>query len=255
MYDIQLRKGGRLFVKVWSSKTNEYRETEVDYEDLSVYLHDPICFDRDVRLKDIFLLFSRDVKLFAGSTSCPFLSDFTNEAMLPTTQSQAIKNGLSGIVVSWLASQEEGGNWHEDAHVFICPTIHGVGNEEEFNLSTIRMNEISTLPVVLDISLKIVDSKNQDVLFQGLKPFTLLEVSKAILDELGSNPPDFREFISSEDYATNSSTEDIRDMIDKCIEEHKKIVPCKICGEDAKSYHFGKPNNICGRCFSKTREN
>lgn len=254
MYDIQLRKGGKLFVKSWSSRTNNYREKEVEYEFLSTHLHDAICFDQDIRLKDVFLLFRRNVDLFAGSASCPFLSDFTEEAMLPVVPSKAMRAGLGGIVVGWIASQQEGGNWHEDAHVYIYPTIHGVGLEKDFDLSVLKINEISGLPVVLDTTLEIVDANNEKVLFEGVKPFSLLEVSRAILDELGSNPPDLREFIS-DSYAAGIDSPDISEKISKCIEEHNKIIPCKICGEDTKSYHFGKPEDICGKCFSKTKEN
>lgn len=254
MYDIQLRKGGRLFVKHWSARSGDYKEREVDYNALSIHLHDAVCFDSDIRLKDIFLLFNWNAHLFADSTSCPFLLEFIDEAMLPVVDSASIKKGLGSVVVNWVASQEQGGNWHEDAHVYIYPTIHGVGLDKDFDLSVIKMNEISMLPVILDNTLEIVDAKTEEILFKGVKPFSLLEVSKAIMDELGSNPPDLREFIS-ESYAAGIDAPDISDKINKCIEEHQKIVPCELCGEDSKSYHFGKPSDICGKCFSKTKEN
>lgn len=253
MYDIQLRKGGKLFVKSWSTRHNDYREEEVEYEYLSSHLHDPVCFDRDVRLKDVFLLMSRDVELFSGAASCPFLSEFVEEAMLPTIPSKARDSGLGSLIVEWVATSEEDGNWHEEAHLYIYPTIRGVGAELEFDLGTMRINEISMLPIVLDTNLEIIDRKTEEIIFEGIKPYSLLEMSKAVLDELGANPPDFREFMNSD--MLDEVAPDINEKINRCIEEHNKIKPCKMCGNDTKSYHFRKPDDVCGKCFEKMRGN
>lgn len=252
MYDIQLRKSGKLFVKVWSAKDEDYKEREVSYGDLSIHLHDYVCFDKDIRLKDVFLLFRRDVSLFAGAVGCPFLEDLVEEAMLPAAPGK--EKGLAAFVVSWLAYKEMGGEFNENPHVFTCPVMSGVGLDTDFDLSMVHINQVSTMPIVLDTSFEIVDPNIEKVIFHGNKIFTLLDISKAVLDELGSNPPEIREYISNE-HLLDTPVPDVAAKLEEHILQAAQGKACKLCGNNTKSYHFNKPDDICGRCFEKEREN
>lgn len=240
MYDIQLRKGGKLFVKIWSAKDNDYQEKEVDYNDLSFHLHDTICFESGVVLKDLFILFKKDIKLFSLATGCIFLESFIEEIGLPNKPSKIIESGLSGFSVNWVA--------YSNKFLDIYPIVKGLGFQD-FDIGMIKMNEISRLPIILNHQCYIIDEENNNILLKTYKPFTLLNISKAILDELGSNPPKVRDFINEFGELPTP------DVVDKIMECFNKVAKCNICGKDVKSYHFNKPNDICGECFDKSKEN
>lgn len=241
MYDLQLRKGGKLFVKVWSAKNNKYSESEVGYDNLNMYLHDFVCFEQGVKLIDVFSLFKRDPELFALATGCSYLSDLINEIKLPE-KSEIYKNKLGGIVVSWLASKESG----DFNYIDIAPMVHGAGMDKDFDVSSVPLGDISLLPVLLDTTFELVDREENTVLIKSSKPFTLLEVLRSLVDEFGSLPLSVKDCVG-----VSTSAFDI----DSHLSVEKTSIKCTKCGRRTHSYIFQKPNDICECCFNKTREN
>lgn len=235
MYDIQLKKGGKLVSRLYSMKNT--LEGEVNSQDLNFHISDTIDLESGVKLRDVFLLFSKNMELFGSLSGCPFIEDVIDEALKPVSKSPIIDKGLSALVVKWVV--------HDDCEgIGMYPTLSGMGLEKDFSLMSLPINEISFLPLVLDISFDVF--RKEKVVFSTKKPFTLLDISKAILDELASWPPDMRDLID-EDF-NEVAPEKI-----KAIIETKK--PCKKCGGDAREHVFGKPKNICSKCFQSSKEN
>lgn len=249
MYDIQLRKGGRLIVKVWDTRKKYFKEIEVEDEDVVFHLHDKICFDSDITLKDIFLLISKSPSLFSAAASCPFLEDFIDEALDDTVESASREEGMGALIIKWIAYIDDDGGF--DHHI----NFFGVGNNTEFNLTFVPLNEFNMLPVILDTKFEIYKMDNETPIFTTVKAFSLLEIVRGILDEIASmGPPEMRMFAQDGLAATYDEVdfEKIKDSIEKEIE---KMRPCKKCGKDTMSHHFGKPKNICGDCFEKEKAN
>jgi hypothetical protein len=249
MYDLQLKKGGKIIAKIWDPRIKKSVEREIDYDDLNFHIYDTICVERGFTLKDALFLFSRDVELFSVLASCPFLDDLIKEGCAPTKNSKLRDEGLSALVVRWIAC-------NDSEYLGIYPTLFGVGLDKEYSLSFSSLNEISMLPLVLEENFVIHQADTEKELFSSVKPFTLLEFSKAIFDEFMNWPPDMREMIQdelSQDYPIDSE-EELKEKVKRIVNE-RKSEQCKVCKAEINTSAFGKPDNICTTCFSKLKEN
>jgi hypothetical protein len=55
-YDLQLRRYGILVTREFDEKVNDFIDRRIKPTDFSFHLNDTICLDRNVVLKDFFIL-------------------------------------------------------------------------------------------------------------------------------------------------------------------------------------------------------
>lgn len=258
--DIQLKKGGRLFVKEWDSEENDFVEQEIDDEEFTFHLYDSICLDNNITLRDIFYMIKRNLGACSIAVGCPFLEDLVDEALSTPKRSEERK-GLVALNLSWSVFIEE-----DDEGQFIIDHISfsGIG-DKEYTLEFTPINELVLYPLMLNEDYIVHDgSIDEKIHLSSRKRFMLIDILRGIVDELSyMGPPDIREFALSE-LKKNSETdedgiprifthEDLEKRMKKKMEEGKK--PCRICGKDARSPDFGKPADVCPDCYKFIKEN
>jgi hypothetical protein len=258
--DLQLKKGGRLFIKEWDGEESDFVEQEVDVEEFAFHFYDSICLDKDIKLRDVFLMAKQNLAACSMSVGCPFLDDLIDEA-LATPKKNKNKSGMVALRLAWSVFIEE-----EDEGESILDHIsfHGIG-DKEYALEFTPLNELALYPLIIDEDYVVYDSREDEKIHLSTKKkFTLIDLLRGIIDELSyMGPPDIREFALAE---LQKSAEKDKDGMPKLftheelerrlkekMEKNKK--PCRICGEDARSPDFGKPDDICPRCYKNIKEN
>ena len=108
------------------------------------------------------------------------------------------------------------------------------------------MGEIALLPVILDTTFELIDRENNDILIKSFKPFTLLDISRALVDELGSLPPSMKDYVEFSQFPFD---ENLQPSVET------QSFKCSKCGKISQDYVFQKPNDICDCCFQKRKEN
>jgi hypothetical protein len=232
--DLQLRSGGKLFVLIWNGINEEFVEREIEYEDLSYYAHHTICLENGITLRDVFLLFLKDIGFFASTSTSAFMNELIEDMSTQIFSSNSIQNEISALSVGWVAKNDKEG-------LFLYSSFVGIGEDEKdfFELTSIDLNEISTLPIILNTKLNIIDMKSGDILFSSKKLFLLSDFAKAILEEFGGFAP----------------IEIIDEDIFECTFETNMYNSCIKCGKSTSIQYFNKPKNICIKCFKKDRLN
>jgi len=258
-YDLQLRKGGKLFTSEWNIQEKNYMEREILQEDLLSHLYDSICFGKNITLRDIFLFMSRNVSAFSAVVACPFLEDLIEEALAEPKIDE--ERDIAILKLSRVLTVEDGklNSYFE---------FYGVGKKECYALEFTPINELALYIIVLDEEIVIEDVDDNKIYLKAKKTYTLADILIGIIDELAfMGPPDVREFafeelkkrceeITPDDKVENYRTFTAEDFNRKIKEEKEKNkVPCRICGEDSRSQYFEKPENMCKKCFKNIREN
>jgi hypothetical protein len=260
-YDLQLRKGGKLFTNEWNVQEKNYIEREVQQEDLLFHLYDSICFSKNVTLRDIFLLMARNISAFSSVVGCPFLEDLIEEALSDPKMGKD-KNGLAILKLSRILVIEDG---ELRSHF----EFHGIGQKECYALEFTPINELVLYTIILNEVVVVEDCKDENKIYlKANKAYTLADILVGIIDELAfMGPPDVREFaleelkkrceeIPPDNKVENYRTFTIEDFERKMEEEKENNkVPCGMCGEDSRAQCFEKPRDICKKCFEKIREN
>lgn len=260
-YDLQLRRGGKLFTSEWSSEDKDYIEREIEQEDLIFHLHDSVCLEKGVKLRDIFLFLNRNVDAFSAVVGCPFLNELIEEG-LSDPKINKDKEGIAILELSRMAIMDK-----NELHFNF--SFNGVGEKECYALEFMPVNELALYPVVLNESVSVEDVDDDELVhLEAEQAYTLAELLTGVIDELGfMGPPDVRGFAFEElkkrceeippdgeiDNYRTFTTEDLEKKIKEEQENNK--VPCCMCGEDARAQCFGKPTDICEKCFMSTREN
>jgi len=259
-YDLQLRKNGILVAKEWDHRIRDYTERVIENEDIIFHLDDTICLDRNVLLKDLFLLIIQNTKLWSVVTSCQFLDELMEEALSPVVQDEDT-TGINFLELDWLVSVSA--DEDDASFIFEHTDFHGVGENETYAIEFTPLNKLAPLPLVLNEGYIIRDENDKSV-FNTRKKFSLGKLVKEIMLELSFiGTPDMKA-VAIEDLrervkdvetgkAKTTSWEKIRKEMDERAEREKK--PCKLCGEDARSPIFHKPPDVCAKCFKKMKEN
>lgn len=254
-YDLQLKKGGFLITNEWDTDLADYLEQMVDDDELFFHLHDSICLDNNINLRDMFLLVSKNIDTFSTAVGCPFLDDLVNEALSAKVVNKE-KEDLGHLELGRTAVLDKG-------KLYIYMDFSGKGIEETWAIEFSPINELTSYPIILNEDVFIEGGKG-DVVFQFKMSFTLLELVKGIIDELSFvGPPNIKAFAlkelkdRSDDITSGNvktySHEEVMKKLEGQKERHK--MPCKVCGDDARSSHFGKPSTICYKCYRKIKEN
>jgi hypothetical protein len=256
-YELQLKKGGVLIAKQWSPGLRNYVETNVDLDDLTFFLGSTVCLESGLALRDVFLFMAKDIEKFSIITYCPFLKDVIAEGLAKPVKYDEL-NEISLVGVRKVCYfEEEDGERYFHKYVEFC----GFGNGQRYGVEFIPANVLSSFPVFIDENVEIVD-ENLDALFKCMEKFTLVEFLSGIVYELS-----FFGAVNSRELAMDRVKDSLKeiekgsffslDEVKKKLEEDILCgkVPCKICGEDARSAHFDKPNDICFKCLRKMKEN
>jgi len=248
--DLQLKKGGRLFIKEWDKDYNDFIEKEMINEELMFHFYDSICLERGITLKDLFLLVKKHVDALSLIVGCPFLDDLVEEALSSPVKSRD-KIGMVVLKLSWFS-------FIEQDKIYECLRFYGMGNDS-YSLEFTPINELVFYPLILDEEYIIVGEKEEEK-FKSSKDFKLIDLLRGVIDELSyMGPPDIREFARSEISKKSDepevllSIEELENKFNNNLKKTKK--PCYVCGDDSRSKDFGKPENMCFRCYKEIKEN
>lgn len=252
IYDVQITKGGNLISREWSSEISDFVNEDIDAIEIPPNLYSTTCLSVGITLRDIFILLSKDIRTFSIIGACPFLDELVAEALKEPTFNKDREN-ISFLELSRLITINK-------SEMFWNFDFYGCGQEEQFALEFFPLNDLSVLPVILNENVSIINSDTDEVVFKTKMPFTLADIINGIIEELSFiGPPDIKAYALQElkeraDEVNKGITfEDLSEKIDEKIDENK--IPCKWCGNDARSQHFDKPKDMCGECFEKTKEN
>jgi hypothetical protein len=190
-------------------------------------------------------------------TGCPFLDDLMEEALSPSKKNEEY-SGLVALILSWetfIEEEDEGSSVID--HISFC----GIG-DKDYALEFTPLNMLSTYPIITNEEYKIRSGSTDEIYFSTIRKFSLIDVLRGIVDELSyMGPPDIREFalmelrkdVENDGLPKLFTPEDLENRRKERMEKSKK--PCRICGEDARSADFGKPDDICPKCYKEIREN
>jgi len=255
-YDLQLKKGGILITKDWDPDADDFVEKRLEMEDLSFRLHDTICLENGVTLRDVFMLIVKSSYILSISTCCPFIDDLAEEALTVPKLNEE-NSDFAALRLKWRAMIDHDG----DGKFFHCHVdFHGIGRKKkQHSIQFSPINELAMYPVILDEEFIITDGDNDDVLLQTTRKFSLTEMLFGIINELAyMGPPDIKNFALQALKAHAGpdveicTSEDIDLSVEDFADDKK---PCRICGEEARAPFFGKPSDMCRNCFKKTKEN
>lgn len=255
--DLQLKKGGKLFVKEWDTEENDFIEQEIDAEEFMFHLYDSIYLDKGITLRDIFFMVKQNIEICAITVGCPFLDDLVYEA-LATPKKNKDRDGMVALMLSWSVFIEE------EQSILDHISFYGIG-DKEYALEFVPLNELSMYPLIIDENYIVYDgTENKKIHLSTQKKFVLIDILRGIIDELSyMGPPDIREFALAEIQKSADKNEDgiprifTTDDLERRLKEkmEKNEKPCSICGKDARSPDFGKPANFCLKCYREIKEN
>lgn len=259
-YELQLKKGGVLITKKWSPSLMNYVEMPVHSDDLTFFLSSTICLESGLTLKDVFLFMSKEVDRFSIITSCPFLQDIVNEGLAKPMEYDELKE-VSFLEVRKISYfEEEDGDRYFHKYVEFC----GFGNGKRYGIEFLPVNVLSSFPIFINEDVEIVNCNLEKKLLQCREKFTLTEFLSGVVFELS-----FFGMVNSREMALERIKDSLEEIENNqttlfSLEDAKKKfeedmflgkIPCKVCGEDARSAHFDKPNDLCFKCLKKSKEN
>jgi hypothetical protein len=265
IYDLQLCKGGNLLLKEWDSEQNIYVEKQLDPEDFVFFINSTICLEKNLTLKDFFILMDRDMEYFSLVSACPILVDLISECLYE----KKFENVEQKMVYLELRKNSFLEEEDEEYKKYLSTNIEfsGVNNSERYAIEFIPLNVLGKLPLILneEIELKYI---KEDVEVETVctfnEKFTLFELVNGIVEELSFAGPPVQKNVMMEKIKDSLKQidkgevsvfdmEDFQRQLALEIEKHK--VPCRVCGKDARSQHFKKPDDLCYSCFLKLKEN
>ena len=260
-YDLQLRKNGVLVGIDWDPIKFKYVENELPTHDLIFVLDDFICLGENVSLYDIALLIKRSIAFFTQYTACPFLDEVIGECLLKE-EVNSLDENLSYLELKRVEAKEDepGGPYFYEFFQFV-----GKGsNDENYDLH-VDLNEVSRFPVILNECVYTYDGDELKKTDRKRK-FKLGELIKEIMVEVAffAPPKTKKQLVEVLQEKHNDKESGISDLINKEMEKQeekvkdmmeKTRVECIVCGNDSRSPHFGKPEDICISCFNKRRFN
>jgi hypothetical protein len=190
----------KVLYRVWNSKVKQEETKEVDPEELFGCLWDTVEFQGIITLRRIFELIDVDPELWESviqENILPLL-----EEMKKPTKQEEVEGGMECLQIYWGADLHISGGEQEFS---LWPSFHGYGKytrteddsspiqdgeETGYAIEFTPVNELADYPVELLTAVKVVKQDYDNIkapaetIDLGHKPFTLLEVVKAIFWEL-----------------------------------------------------------------------
>jgi hypothetical protein len=269
IYGLQLKKGGDLFSIEWDPKREDYVEQIVLPDDYVFFTNEYICLDKNISLRDFFLLINKHIEYFSVISAFSFLQELVQEALSEPKDLCKEINFLELKRVAYLQGEDclkeyDGFLLHveeQEEHLYKTFDFCGVGPEENYGLELLPLSSFITLPLFINEFVEI--QKNEKTVFTYNEKFTLCELINGIVEEIAYAGAEedknlLREKIQSavqeakEGKVNFISFEDLKKEMEGNV---NNIIPCKYCGKESRSPHFNKPEKVCFECFKKSREN
>lgn len=250
-YDLQIKKSGKIITREWDFDESDYIERNITDDEILFYTHDTICLEDGITLKDIFLLIATNIEIYSVITACPFLIELVEEALEPAN---FYKDSNSILALGFNRNMMMNKKYIEEEFDF-----YAVGENGTYSLDMFPINELISYPIYLNENVLFSYGKKK---FKLKRTFTLSEFLNGIINELSFvGPPDIREFtlesLKDQTFGEQNFKQFTSKDIEKKIklEKRKNKIPCKNCGEDARADCFGKPKDLCEKCFKIFKEN
>jgi hypothetical protein len=266
IYGLQLRKGGNLFAIDWDAEREDYVEKVVSSDDYVFFTNEYVCLDRNISLKDFFLLLNKHMEYFSVISAYPYLNELISEGLAEPSDPCEEINFLELRRVAVLQGDNipsEGPLGEE--YLFKTFDFCGISSDDRYGLELMPLNTIISFPLFINEMIEIQDGEEGKILFKYNEKFTLYELVNGIIEELAyAGSVDDREFLREkikkavkeaemEGEAKLISFDDLKKELDEKADENK--LPCKYCGKESRSPHFNKPERVCFSCFKNSREN
>lgn len=254
-YDIQLQPRGRLVRMEWNPTIGRSFECQIPPDEFAYHLHGTICFAHGVTLRDLIALIADNLEMFSALTACDCLGEIVAEAENERPED------LAGLELAWSAESVQ----TPTATVLDSSVeFYGLGaNGERIGLEFTPSGRLAGLPLLLNESFNVQEGASGTIL-STTRRFTLLEVITSVIGELTflGSPDERNEALSdlnrriqSADEGEFYTIEEVKAEWERRAEEERRKFPCRICGEDSRCACFGKPADLCHKCFGAMKEN
>lgn len=259
IYGLQLRKGGDLFIIDWDADLEDYSEKIIGPDDYVFFTNEYLCLDKNITLRDLFLLMNKHMEYFSVISAYSFLRELIQEALMEPEELSEDINFLELRRVAVMDKDDECSDNQED-YLFKTFEFSGIGPDDKFGLELFPLNSIITLPLFLNEKVEI--QQDEKTIFKYNEKFTLYDVINGILEELAyAGTEEDREALRTKIKAAikeaeegeSISFEELKKEMEERAEQNK--IPCKYCGKESRSPHFNKPKKICISCFKKSMDN
>jgi hypothetical protein len=185
MSDLKLIKGGKIVVHEWELEEQKYywKEIDVESEEFIEYIYYPIELEPNLNLRDVFLLISKNIRLFSIVSGCSYLEELVDEVL---SQPQTFNKDIIGLL---LYRQTE----IRDDELIMCVSVCGLttGNET-IPIESIPANTLVLYPII-DCNKLIIEEKVSLPL-----PFTVNDVIRGIVESFTAyGPPSLRDVLSN----------------------------------------------------------
>ncbi len=259
IYGLQLRKGGDLFVIDWDSDREDYSEKIIGPDDYVFFTNEYLCLDKNITLRDLFLLMNKHMEYFSVISAYSFLRELIQEALMEPEELTEDINFLELRRVAVIDNDDECLE-EQNNYLFKNFEFSGVGPNDRFGLELLPLSSIITLPLFFNEKVEI--QQDEKTVFTYYEKFTLYDVINGILEELAyAGTEEDREILRTKikaaikeaDEGEAVSFEDLKKEMEEKAEKNK--VPCIYCGKESRSPHFNKPEKICISCFKNSTNN
>ena len=262
-YDLQLRKNGRLFRMEWFAQDGVHIEQELNSEEVEQNLYSTVCVSPDARLGDLLRLISDHADVFELATGCSNMAAFLEEARAEAPEGAG--DDLVTAELEWTAVLDD-----EEGQPVLVQDTHFYGQSEDGSACALEftpVNHLYEIPLSINDALRICDGADPDkILLSAVCPMTLLDVVSGVMKELAffESPQECNENLEeirdrcrqmTEGECESHTLEEVQKKMRLRAEDERKRFPCRSCDQDSRCACFGKPHDLCHRCFVKMKEN
>jgi len=183
MSDLKLIKGGKIVVREWELEEQKYywKEVDLESEEFVEYIYYPIELEPNLNLRDVFLLISKNIKLFSIVSGCSYLEELVNEAL---GQPETFNNDIIGLL---LYRQTE----IRENELIMCVSVCGLTTgDKTIPIESVPVNTLVIYPII-DCNKLIIEEKVSLPL-----PFTVNDVIRGIVESFTAyGPPSLRDIL------------------------------------------------------------
>ena len=164
-----------LFCKYTDYTIEDFSEKEIDVSNYIFHLHDSICFEEGITLKDVFLLLDKNVDLFSIAAANPLLDELIKGAFKGSAEQEETELILLEIRREILIKNSE---------MYEFTDFFGIGDNIVCGLEFASAQELLHYPLLINEIVYIKNDDNgEEKRFR--KTFTLLETITSIVNEIG----------------------------------------------------------------------
>lgn len=251
-HEMQVKKGGIVVINEWDDEIKKFVERVIQPDEIINVLNNYVCITPDLTLRDLFYLMSKNITVFSIVSGCDFLDRLVAEALSEPVEDY---NDISFLELRRVATIN-------NSDLYFYFDFSGKNNNDSYGIEFSPINSMCRFPIVLNENVLFLE-KNYCIKkeFNLNMSFTLAELIRGVVEELSfAGTPETKTFareclsdVVNEIDNKKIKFEEIKTNIAKI--ENEGIIPCKMCGGDARSCSFGKPEDICENCFDKIKEN